>query len=375
MDNFSLCFSVAKDMSIFDINPDIRQAHTLASDFYTDEKYFEQSKEKIFARSWQFLGAADETINLQPHTILEDFLDEPILISRRENELYCLSNVCTHRGNVLIENAGLEVGIRCRYHGRRFDFDGKFLSMPEFETVENFPCERDDLPQIPFGVWENFLFASISPFAPIENFIGVMRERLNWINFEPLKFTSAKDYYVNAHWALYCENYLEGFHVPFVHQSLNQAIDYGSYATELFQFSSLQTALSKLPAAADNLNAAQAQPSIQPNAFEENIAAFYFFVFPNLMFNFYPWGLSVNIVKPLSPRRTKISFLTFVSDESKIQQSAGADLERVELEDEAIVEGVQKGISSRLYSQGRYSPAREQGTHHFHRLIAKFMTD
>jgi len=359
-------------MSVFDINPDIRQAHTLASDFYTDEKYFEQSKEKIFARSWQFLGTMDNLENLNPQTILENFLDEPVLISRLANELYCLSNVCTHRGNVLIENACNDDGIRCRYHGRRFDGSGKFLSMPEFETVENFPTERDDLPRIPFGVWEKFLFAAINPIAPFENFIGEMREQLHWLNFEHLKFASAKDYFVRAHWALYCENYLEGFHVPFVHQSLNQAIDYGSYASELFPFSSLQTAFSK--SSADDINAAETKSSKQ-NPFEKNIAAFYFFIFPNLMFNFYPWGLSVNVVKPLKPDLTRISYLTLVSDESKLNQGAGADLETVELEDQTIVESVQKGIRWRFYSDGRYSPAREQGTHHFHQLIAKFMTD
>ena len=369
-------------MSIFDINPDIRRAETLASDFYTDEKYFEQSKEKIFARSWQFLGAADDVNNLRPQTILEDFLDEPVLISRRENRLHCVSNVCTHRGKILVENACEASLIRCPYHGRRFALDGKFLSMPEFERVENFPTERDDLPRIPFGVWENFLFAAINPFAPFEKFIGEMRARFDWFDFEKLKFTPAKDYFVRAHWALYCENYLEGFHVPFVHQSLNQAIDYGSYATELFPFSSLQTALSK-PAGERDLSeppavaggSSTAEISKQPNPFEKNIAAFYFFIFPNMMFNFYPWGLSVNVVKPLKPDLTKVSYLTFVSDESKLNRGAGADLETVEFEDQAVVESVQKGIRSRFYSTGRYSPAREQGTHHFHRLIAKFMND
>jgi choline monooxygenase len=91
------------------------------------------------------------------------------------------------------------------------------------------------------------------------------------------------------------------------------------------------------------------------------------------MFNFYPWGLSVNVVKPINPQKTKVSYLKFTSDESKLNQGAGADLEAVELEDEAIVESVQKGIRSRFYSAGRYSPTREQGTHHFHRLIAEFM--
>jgi choline monooxygenase len=43
------------------------------------------------------------------------------------------------------------------------------------------------------------------------------------------------------------------------------------------------------------------------------------------------------------------------------------------MEDQTVVESVQKGIRSRFYANGRYSPSREQGTHHFHRLIAEFM--
>ena len=346
-------------MTIFDINPDIRQAETLASEFYTDEKYFEQSKEKIFARSWQLIGTADEIKNLTPFTILEDFLDEPILITRAGDKLNCLSNVCTHRGKILIEKPCDVNGIRCGYHGRRFDLNGKFLSMPEFEGAANFPSEKDNLPKIPFEIWNDFLFASVNPIAPLGEFLAEMQERFRALNIENLRFVSAKDYIVKAHWALYCENYLEGFHIPFVHQKLNEAIDYGSYKTETFRHSSLQTGLAK-----NGENAFD---------FDSKIAAFYFFVFPNLMLNFYPWGLSVNIVKPLKKDLTKVSYLTFVADESKLNRGAGADLESVEFEDQAVVESVQKGINSRFYSTGRYSPSRERGTHHFHRLIAKFM--
>ena len=44
--------------------------------------------------------------------------------------------------------------------------------------------------------------------------------------------------------------------------------------------------------------------------------------------------------------------MTYISDASKLGKGAGADLERVELEDEAVVESVQKGIRSRFYSMG-----------------------
>jgi choline monooxygenase len=91
------------------------------------------------------------------------------------------------------------------------------------------------------------------------------------------------------------------------------------------------------------------------------------------MLNFYPWGLSLNLVLPLGPERTRVSFLSFVHDETLRGTGAGADLHRVEMEDEEIVESVQRGVRSRLYDRGRYSPRRETGTHHFHRLLARTM--
>lgn len=338
-------------MSVFEIDPDIRKAKTLASDFYTDEHCFEMSKEKIFARCWQFLGHAKEFSGLKPVTILPGFLDEPVLLVKTDESLACLSNVCTHRGKLLVEQPCEAKLIRCAYHGRRFSLDGKFLSMPEFEGVENFPSESDNLRQLPFTARAGFMFASLDPVDTFEAFVNDAASRLEDVVPQGLRLTATREYEVKAHWALYCENYLEGFHIPYVHHGLNEIVDYGSYTTETFRFSSLQT------------------------GFDETgkIAARYLFIFPNLMFNFYPWGISVNIVRPVTPSKSIVEFLTYVRDESPIDKGAGADLHSVEMEDEAVVESVQKGIRSRFYSHGRYSPTREQGTHHFHRLIAEFM--
>src|SRR4051812_36479069 len=100
-------------MQRFFIDPDIRKAATLPSSFYTDASCFELSKEKIFARTWQFVGRNDEFESLKPVTLLPGILDEPILLSKTADQVNCLSNVCTHRGKILVEepcNANL---IRC----------------------------------------------------------------------------------------------------------------------------------------------------------------------------------------------------------------------------------------------------------------------
>jgi hypothetical protein len=72
-------------------------------------------------------------------------------------------------------------------------------------------------------------------------------ERVGWMPFEEFHFRPelSQDYTVDAHWALYCENYLEGFHIPFVHAGLNAVIDYGKYSTELYKFSNLQLGLAR----------------------------------------------------------------------------------------------------------------------------------
>ena len=178
----------------------------------------------------------------------------------------------------------------------------------------------------------------------------------------------SKDYLVHAHWALYCDNYLEGFHIPFVHDGLNAALDYGSYTTETYQYCNLQIGYTE---------DAQEVFDLPPDHIDygKNVGAYYYWVFPNMMFNFYPWGLSVNIVKPLSIHKTKVSFISYVWDETKLDKGAGAALEKVEREDEFVVENVQHGVRSRFYKAGRFSPTREKGVHHFHSLLAKFLND
>jgi choline monooxygenase len=256
---------------------------------------------------------------------------------------------------------------RCRYHGRRFGLDGCLLSMPEFEGVEGFPTEEDNLPQLALESWGPFSFASLDPAMPLAEWIGPVVERTGWMPVE--RFlpdpASAQDYLIEANWALYCDNYLEEFHIPYVHgASLSGSLDYESYRTERSRWGNLQFGMGKAGEAGFRL------PEGHPDE-GQPVVAWYFWLFPNLMLNFYPWGLSVNVVQPLGPTRTRVSFRSWVWREELRGAGAGADLHRVEMEDEEVVESVQRGVRSRLYRSGRFSPRREVGTHHFHELLAE----
>ncbi len=359
-------------MPDFFIDADIARAKTIDTDYYTSPHYYEASKEKIFASSWQFIGDTDkvkEPGSAYPVILLENYINEPLLLTRdKDNRLHCMSNVCTHRGNLVVYEPCKLNQLRCKYHGRLFSLDGKFISMPEFKEVENFPAGADDLHNLPLFQWGKLLFTSLNNSIPAEDFFSEMMQRVGWLPMDKLIFRAdlSQDYNVKANWALYCENYLEGFHIPFVHAGLNQVLDFGNYTTEIFKYSNLQLGIGKKGDVCFDIP----ENSID---YGKDVAAYYFWVFPNMMFNFYPWGLSLNIVQPQSVGECKVSFLNYVYDESKLNTGAGSGLDTVEQEDEEVVQNVQKGIRSRFYSHGRYSVKREQGTHHFHSLIAGFM--
>lgn len=356
---------------MYKIEPDIRKAATLPGTFYNDPRVFDTCREAVFARSWQMIVGAEETVKLPhdalPFQFMDGLIEEPLLLLKdAQQQLQCMSNVCTHRGKILVEHPGkLERGIICSYHGRRFHLDGTFAAMPETQDMENFPCADDNLVQLPVHQWRQFAFTSLDPACPFTDWVADMERKIGFLPVEQFRFRPARsrDYLVHANWALYCDNYLEGFHIPFVHKALAEALDWGAYRTEVSRWSNVQIGVAKGGEEVFDL----------PEGHEDYgqaIAGYYFWLYPNIMFNFYPWGLSLNIVRPLQHNLTKVSFRAYVWKEDKLGTGAGADLDLVEREDEAVVEQVQVGTRSRFYKHGRFSPRQEQGVHHFHRLLA-----
>ena len=239
--------------------------------------------------------------------------------------------------------------------------------MPEFENVEDFPGEGDNLPEIEMEMWKNLIFIINDKRCELSELIGPMAERLDWLPIDEYKYKPelSRTYKVNANWALYCDNYLEGFHIPYVHKDLNKELEYEDYFTQGIDNTVLQIGIGK-----GDENTFDLPEKHQD--YGKNVAAYYFFLFPNMMFNFYPWGLSINVIKPESPEYTEIEYFTYAWKEELMGKGAGGDLDKVELEDGEIVESVQKGVKSEAYDRGRYSPKREIGVHHFHLLLQRY---
>ena len=344
------------------IHPDIRKAQTLPSRYYTECTVFDDLKSKL-SKSFHYAAHISqlEENNIIPLPQLENILNESLILVKSD-EVKCLSNVCTHRGMLIATESCSSKSLKCGYHGRTFGLDGCMKNMPEFDDVENFPSEKDNLNEFQVHQWKGLFFVGGNKY--FSSVIEELERRIGWLKLE--KFTHDesrhRDYEIKANWALYIDNYLEGFHIPFVHGALHEILDYDSYKTELFEGGVLQIGIANEGEECFDL------PDSSPD-YGENIAAYYYWIFPGLMLNFYPWGLSVNIVNPISVDKTQIIYQGFVGNENLLGKGAGGNLDKVELEDQDIVEATQRGVSSTSYERGRYSPSKEMGVHYFHRLL------
>jgi choline monooxygenase len=107
--------------------------------------------------------------------------------------------------------------------------------------------------------------------------------------------------------------------------------------------------------------------------------ALYYWIFPNTMLNVYPDNLSINIILPIDHQRTLTIFEWYFEEPGtgagwESMQLAVAFSDEIQMEDIAICESVQTGLQSRAYEQGRFSVLRENGVHHFQRLVHEFLS-
>ena len=167
---------------------------------------------------------------------------------------------------------------------------------------------------------------------------------------------------------------MDNFHIRFVHKGpggLADAIDLSSYRTELYKFSALQWAYAR-----DEENGFAhrllADRFRDPKNPPKRVFALWWFIFPNLTLNFYPWGLSVNVYMPIPGKPDKTLFLWFqyAIDEEKFQNRNSTWLsEQVDAEDIEAISLVSTGAKSGFAPRGRFAPNEEAGPHWFHRLV------
>ncbi len=366
-----------------DMNPQVECAETLASNFYTDPTVLAREKDRIFLHTWQLVGTLSQPcgeLNGVKHTIADpesfftfDVAGEPIVVTRdKSGTLRAFSNVCRHRAGPIAQGSGCKHVLQCAYHGWTYTLDGVLIGTPEIDGVEFFDRSKFGMVPLRVDTWQQFIFVNFDENAPsLSTWLGKIPEQAKDFPFEGLALAERRHYIVNCNWKVYVDNYLEGYHIPIVHPGLMKEIDYPRYRIETSRYHSQQLGPVKEIRPGDT-NERVYPPSV---GLKE---ALYFWVFPNLMLNFYPDNIQTNIIVPLSQEKTMAIFEWYFqdADSEKVRARAKKAIdfsEVVQQEDMHICEDVQRGLNSSLYDRGRYAVKRENGVHHFHLLLSEFL--
>ena len=167
---------------------------------------------------------------------------------------------------------------------------------------------------------------------------------------------------------------MDKFHIPFIHrgpQGLIDALYYRDYRTELYPGAALQWAYAKKPE--HGFEPDQLPSRFQdPDHPERRVFSLWWFIFPNLTLNFYPWGVSLNRYEPVAkqPDQTRFFWHHYVFDSEKYKERETVWLNnQVDDEDVVAMDLVSKGIKSGLGVRGRFAPEEEKGPHWFHREV------
>jgi choline monooxygenase len=352
----------------FSFDERLARASTLPSEWYLDSARLEEEKLRVFHRTWQLVGRAEQVAAAGDY-FTTNIADEPIIVVRGADErLRALSNVCRHRAGPIARGQGNRKIFQCGYHGWTYSLDGCVRTTPEFDGVEAFSKETTCLPEFKVDLWAGLVFVNLdSDCAPLTAVFQELSDSLGPRDFSGMRFAARKDWYVDCNWKVYVDNYLEGYHIPLVHPGLNRELDYSKYRTETWRYSSIQHSPIKKTEAS----------RLRVNEDAANNEAQFFWVFPNLMLNVYPDNYSTNLIVPLGPERTLTVFEWYFDNVEleAVQERVRQTIEfsdEVQLEDIHICEAVQRGLRSRFYDRGRYSVKRENGVHHFHGLLSEF---
>jgi choline monooxygenase len=198
---------------------------TLPTACYTDPEIARRERKAIFDANWALFGPEHEaarpgnysarTVNGWPLLVLRD----------ADGRLRGFHNVCRHRAAALAaDGAGTCSKIVCPYHGWTYRLDGRLSLAPRFG--EELDAEEMALLPVRVATWRGCIFVALSEHAPeLDDWLGSLPGLVGAYP-DTVKMDYHGSFTVDgrANWKTYCDNTVEGYHLPFVHRRLTQAV-------------------------------------------------------------------------------------------------------------------------------------------------------
>lgn len=207
---------------------DLVRENQVHGSLYTDPAIFEEELQKIWFRTWVYVGHESEVPEPNDY-VMKSIGPEPILMTRdREGHIHLLHNRCPHRGNrVCMTEKGSARSFTCPYHGWTFTNDGALRGYPfpsGYEGVDRSELGLGKVARV--ASHKGFVFGSMAEEGPsLEEHLGAAMQAI-----DALCLTSPQGevevtagflkHKVKSNWKFLVENETDGYHPSFVHASI-----------------------------------------------------------------------------------------------------------------------------------------------------------
>jgi phenylpropionate dioxygenase-like ring-hydroxylating dioxygenase large terminal subunit len=349
----------------------LEQGATLPYRWYSDAEVLGLERRRLFARSWQYAGRADQVAEPGDSFTCRAG-DVPIVVVRDgEGVLRAHVNVCRHRGAEVVSGAARRTTLQCHYHAWTYDLDGGLRAAPRSDGERGF--DRSALGLLPARVelWGPFVFVNADADAdapPLAETLGAIPRLLGagGVDVDALAFHSRAEYGLDANWKVAVENYLECYHCPVAHPGFSDVLD---VAPEAYRLESNPTFASHYAPIRE-----RRRDTGYDTDGEVSEGQFHL-VWPNLKINVMPGrgNLSIGPLLPVGPERTE-GFLDyfFIPDADPAWVQSFLELDsQVGAEDRTLVESAHRGMRSGALESGRLLVSSEHLIGAFQRWVVE----
>jgi Rieske 2Fe-2S family protein len=191
--------------------------YPLDAQFYRAPEVFERDLERIFLRSWLYVGHVSQLPSVGDFFLFELGEESLIIVRDKKQELHALINVCRHRGShVCSEPSGNVRALVCPYHGWAYDLAGNLRS--KRAMPESFDRTQYGLKRARLQIFHGLIFVNFWPDAPdLEEAVAPLHAC-----FAPYRLADAivahrERYSIDANWKLAVENFMECYHCAPAH--------------------------------------------------------------------------------------------------------------------------------------------------------------
>jgi phenylpropionate dioxygenase-like ring-hydroxylating dioxygenase large terminal subunit len=386
-------------------------AKSLPQKYFVSPEVFVEEQNKILPKQWLLVGHQSQLAKPGDYFVQEVTGESLIVIRDKSGEIHGFFNVCRHRGTRLCEaRNGQLSAIQCPYHAWTYGLDGRLIGAPHMDEVRGFDKADYSLKPVNLGLWEGFIFISLSEadsltsvlsqrerrnkggFISLEDWFAPLKGKFSHWNMSILRSVKRIEYDVRANWKLMFENYSECYHCPGVHPTLAKVSPYDSAENDLTEgpflggFMKINQGKSLTMSGnacalgiTDSTRARNRAPARNrgqkekiendydhEHEREEKHRVFYYSIFPNMLLSMHPEYVMVHQLWPQSPERTLIVCDWFFHPDAEAAAASGSGYrfnpedaiefwDMTNKQDWHVCELSQQGIASRAYEPGPYS--------------------